>query len=44
MMPKPNKTKHADPYAIPDDDVSLDELAYPLRPKAQPVKVIESGD
>lgn len=44
MMPKPNKTKHADPYAIPDDDVSLDELANPLRPKAQPVKVIEAGD
>ena len=41
MRPNPNKTKHADPYAIPDDDV---ELAYPLRAKAQPVKVIESSD
>lgn len=44
LKPEPKKTKHADPYAIPDDDVSLNELAYPLRPKAQPVKVIESSD
>ena len=44
MRPNPNKTRHADPYEIPGDDVSFDELAYPLRAKAQPVKVIESGD
>ena len=44
MRPKPNTAKHADPYAIPDDDVSLKELAYPLGPQAQPFKVIESSD
>ena len=41
MRPNPIKTKHADPYAMPDDDV---EHAYPLTAKAQPVKVIESSD
>ena len=44
MRPNLNKNKHADPYAMPDDDVGPDRLDYPLRAKAQPVKVVESSD
>ena len=34
MKPNLNKNKHADPYAMPDDDVGPDRLDYPLRAKA----------
>ena len=44
MRPNLNKNKYADPYAMPDDDASPDRLDYPLRAKAQPVKVVESSD